>query len=272
MLVATHVARGDLDAARAALELGERAGAEAFDHDLLLEARCQLDLATGDPAAALRAALTVGERTTARADGEQPRLWAWRRLAAVAALRQGRRDEARALIDVDLAALRTIGPARQLGGALTVAGMVAGGIEGLDLLAEAVDVLEASPARLQHAQSLLELGGALRRAGHRTDARAPLYRALELAAGFGAQPLERRAREELAVLGARPRRAALFGPAALTSAERRVVDLAAAGLSTPEIASELYVSKKTVESHLWRAYRKLGVTRRGELSTALEAG
>jgi DNA-binding CsgD family transcriptional regulator len=270
VLVATHVAQGDLDAARTALAIGERAGAQAFDHELLVEARCRLHLAAGDAARALDDACATGERLAARHSEEQPRLWAWRRLAATAAHRLGQRAEARELIGEELATLRQIGPARPLGEALTVAGVVTGGVDGLDLLAEAVAVLEASPAQLQLAESLFELGGALRRANHRIDARAPLYQALELADRFGAHPLARRVRDELAVLGARPRRAALSGPASLTTAERRVVDRAANGLTTPQIARELYVSVKTVESHLGRAYRKLGVTRRTDLSAALE--
>ncbi|MCW3003457.1 MAG: transcriptional regulator, LuxR family, partial [Conexibacter sp.] len=59
------------------------------------------------------------------------------------------------------------------------------------------------------------------------------------------------------------------GPAALTASERRVADLAAAGATTRQIATELAVSPKTVETHLTRAYRKLGVRSRPELPDAL---
>ena len=115
VLVATHVAQGDLDAARAALAVGERAGAAAFDHDLLVEAHCRLRLAAGTTR--WRARRRVRGRRAALASAppdEQPRLWAWRRLAATAAHRLGRRAEARALIAVELARCARIGPARQL--------------------------------------------------------------------------------------------------------------------------------------------------------------
>jgi DNA-binding CsgD family transcriptional regulator len=56
----------------------------------------------------------------------------------------------------------------------------------------------------------------------------------------------------------------------LTPSERRIVDMAAKGMSNPQIAQALFVTIKTVESHLGRAYLKLGVRSRHELSKALE--
>ena len=69
--------------------------------------------------------------------------------------------------------------------------------------------------------------------------------------------------------GARPRRRRLSGPEALTAGERRVVALAAGGRSNREIAAELFLSLKTVETHLSHAYAKLSVRRRGDLAAAL---
>jgi DNA-binding NarL/FixJ family response regulator len=74
---------------------------------------------------------------------------------------------------------------------------------------------------------------------------------------------------ELRATGARPRRPALSGLDALTESERRVARHAAAGRSNPDIAQSLFVTVKTVEAHLARAYRKLGICSRGELATAL---
>ena len=81
---------------------------------------------------------------------------------------------------------------------------------------EACAAAEGSPARLEHTRALVELGAALRRANRRSDAREPLRRALDLADRGGMRLLARRAREELHAAGARPRRAALSGPDALT--------------------------------------------------------
>jgi DNA-binding CsgD family transcriptional regulator len=73
----------------------------------------------------------------------------------------------------------------------------------------------------------------------------------------------------LVTSGARPRRAALTGPNALTAAERRTARMAADGLGNREIAQALFLSTKTVETHLTRAYEKLCIRTRGELPAAL---
>ena len=114
--------------------------------------------------------------------------------------------------------------------------------------------------------TLIELGGALRRAGERAAAREPLRRALDLADAGGMLAAGERAREELRVTGARVTRPALSGVGSLTPSERRIVDLAAGGRSNPEIAQALFVTVKTVEMHLGHAYRKLGVRSRRELA------
>jgi len=79
-----------------------------------------------------------------------------------------------------------------------------------------------------------------------------------------------RVRDELRATGARPRRARRTGVEALTPSELRVVRLAADGRSNREIAHELYVTPKTVEGHLSRAYAKLGIDGRDRLSDILE--
>ncbi|HJZ34783.1 MAG TPA: LuxR C-terminal-related transcriptional regulator, partial [Solirubrobacterales bacterium] len=137
------------------------------------------------------------------------------------------------------------------------------------LLREAVEVLSTSAARLPRARAALELGVAERAAGERDRAEETLRAALELADEIGAPALVAIAREELRALGLRPRRAARSGVDALTPSERRVADLAAQGLSTPQIAHRLFITRKTVESHLGQAYRKLGISGRPELAPAL---
>ena len=170
----------------------------------------------------------------------------------------------------ELADTRTFAAPRALGVSLRVAGLVEGGTRGIALLNESVDALRDSPAVLERAHSLTELGAALRRSGRRTAAREPLAEALDLAARCGARPLAARAREELKATGARPRREWRTGVEALTPSELRVARLAADGQTNREIAQALYVTIKTIEGHLARAYGKLEIAGRAELPHALE--
>ena len=102
------------------------------------------------------------------------------------------------------------------------------------------------------------------------EARRVLSQGLDGAARCGAQPLAARAREELRVAGARPRRDWSVGVEALTPSELRIVRLARDGRTNRQIAQELYVSIKTVEGHLARAYGKLGIASREELDRVLD--
>jgi DNA-binding CsgD family transcriptional regulator len=196
--------------------------------------------------------------------------------AAQALLLTGDQERARALAQAELADAREFGGRRALGVALRAAGLAQAQAQaeapadgGLALLAESVQVLRGSPARLERARSLTELGAALRRAGQRTAARPLLAEALDLASRCGARPLAGRAHDELISAGGRPRRERQFGVAALTPSELRVARLAADGRTNREIARGLYVTPKTVETHLAHAYAKLGIDGRGGLARAL---
>jgi DNA-binding NarL/FixJ family response regulator len=153
--------------------------------------------------------------------------------------------------------------------ALRALGLVERGDRQIALLREAVAVLEGSPARLEHARALAELGAALRRSNERAAAREPLREALELATRSGATPLASRAHNELLATGARPRKPLLTGLDALTPIERQAASMAAQGMSNPQIAQALFISRKTVEKRLSEAYRKLDIGSRAELATAL---
>jgi DNA-binding CsgD family transcriptional regulator len=144
-----------------------------------------------------------------------------------------------------------------------------GGERGLELLRESLSVLEASPARLEHARTLAEYGAALRRANRRAEAREPLRAALEWARPAGALAVARRAHEELEATGEKVRPLLEGGIDSLTPSERRVAALAAEGHTNREIAQSLFLSIKTVEGHLSNAYRKLDVSSRRELSAVL---
>jgi DNA-binding CsgD family transcriptional regulator len=149
-------------------------------------------------------------------------------------------------------------------------GLLDGGESGLARLARSVALLEESPCRLELASSLIEHGSALRRAGERRAARTQLTRGLRLAHEHGAWLLTERAKQELSASGERLRRLEVTGRDALTPAELRTARLAAEGRTNREIAQMLWISTKTVETHLGRIYLKLDIKSRRELPRALE--
>jgi DNA-binding NarL/FixJ family response regulator len=265
-----------------AVEAGELAEAEA-----LLSLLPQQDWPAGVgtvliPAARARLRLAQGRFTEALTDFQacaamfSPKVWGVdirdvgylhaRAGAAQALLQLGERERARDLAEAELADVKVFGAPRALGVALRVAGLAHGGSKGIELLGSSVASLRNTPAVLERAHSLAELGAAMRRNGCRSAAREPLAEALDLAARCGARPLAARVREELKATGARPRREWRTGLEALSPRELRVVQLAAEGRTNREIAYQLYVTLKTIEGHLARAYTKLGIERRHQLS------
>ena len=261
------IARGELeDAQRVLAESGfaDRPADGDYTFHPMLHARGRLRAARGDVEGG-RADFAMLARQRGRWNTYMPHVPA----ILVAPELSGPPEEERARAERMLRDAEGWGTARAIGMALRAAGLAEGGPRGLELLEEATEVLERSPARLEHAAALADLGAALRRTNRRADARAPLRQALDLADACGAVPLAERARQELRAAGARPRRPRTSGAQALTASERRIAAMAAEGLSNPEIAQALFVTKKTVEAHLGHAYRKLGIRSRGELAAAL---
>nr|WP_107912464.1 helix-turn-helix transcriptional regulator [Streptomyces chartreusis] len=234
-----------------------------------LHARARLRHAEGHHQEAVEAAVQAGERFAA-CGGHNPAVLSWRSTAALALHALGQTKEATALAhdEVDLAQRWRADFA--FGRALRALGLVTGGETGLELLNEAVAVLEHGPARLEYASARINLGAALRRANARAEARDHLTQGLDLASHRGAAPLAELAKAELRAAGARPARRMIYGPRSLTPSEQRVARLAARGLTNRAIAQQLYITAKTVEIHLGSCYRKLGITRRIQLAGRLE--
>jgi DNA-binding CsgD family transcriptional regulator len=177
--------------------------------------------------------------------------------------------QARELIAHEVAGARRWGDPWLLGQALRAQALVGPETDRLVTLGEAVQLLRPSEARLEFALALLELGVAQHAADQSRAARESLREALELATECAAPGVADRARQALIAAGGRPRRAAASGPLALTPTEHRVARIAASGLPNREIAQALFVTEKTIESHLASAYRKLGIRARGQLAAAL---
>ena len=190
----------------------------------------------------------------------------WRPPLAQALVLVGELDEARVIAGEAVELARAWGAAPALARALRVHGLAhADAAE----LRESVEVARSSAARFELAQSLVELGAAERRANQRTAARELLEEGMSLAHRCGARGLEERALQELLASGAKPRRAAASGRDALTPSELRVAEMAAAGQTNRQVAQRLFVTQKTVEAHLARTFRKLGIESRAQLAGAL---
>lgn len=233
----------------------------------LAEARGRLRCAAGRLAEGIADLRRCGE-IAERLRWQSPTVFGWRPALALA-LASTDPEEARSLAGTELELARRTAIPGAIGVALRTAAALERGPSAVDLLTEAVAHLEESPAVLELARTLTDKGAALRRLGHRVDARQPLLRALEIATRCGAVPLAERARAEALLAGARPRRPRMRGLDGLTPGELRVARLAAEGRSNREVAQELFITTKTVKDHLGSAYSKLDITSREELGAAL---
>src|SRR5207245_3806211 len=109
----------------------------------------------------------------------------------------------------------------------------------------------------------------LRRQGRRRDARDQLRTAYEVCACMGMAAFAERARVELLATGERARRRSVETQSQLSPQESQIARLAAHGVRNQEIASQLFISDRTVEYHLAKVFRKVGVTSRTQLPTLL---
>jgi len=232
-------------------------------------ARAQLWLAEGDYERAYAEATEAGELREQQ--GRPNPTWtAWRSTASLALSHLGRRAEAARLVDVELRRAEEFGAPVPIVGALHARAVAEPEDQVRVALCErALQAGAGDAAPLQAASVRLELGSTLCRLGRRVEARGALRPALAHADALGAVLLAERARRELVATGLRPRQAAIEGPAALTPRQRQVCELAAAGKGNRAIAQELFLSVKTVETHLAAGYRKLGVNTREALAQEL---
>ena len=243
----------------------------------LVEMRARFHLACGEYEAAARD-FDLHRRLDAPTAG----LVEWRRpasgfvnyrvLGARALIGLGELDGARELLDEELPLARALGTHRAIGMTLHTAGLLDHGEVRIQALKRATEELALSQSRLEYAEALCDYGAALRRANHRSEARTPLQAALAIAREARAQPLRDRAAQELKATGVRISRPGLTGVDALTASEHRIAFMAATGMHNRDIAQALFVTIKTVETHLGHIYAKLNLTGRTELAAALGRG
>ncbi|MEV3983484.1 AAA family ATPase [Nonomuraea sp. NPDC049758] len=262
---------GDLEAAESALKSVAPYGDwHPMISGQALDALGRLRLAQGRPRDGLLTLLECGRRLTA-AGITNPACVPWGTNSILAYVLSGERSAARMVAERELELARAWGAPTVVARALSAGSLAHEGRVRLDMLHEAVALLGNRGARLEHARALLRLGIAQRQAGDDGKAHETLALALRLAADCGAGRLAALADKHRAATA--PARAAALVPGqddhVLTVGERRVTDLVLRGMSNLEVATTLSISKRTVDTHLARIYRKLGIHTRAELAVIL---
>jgi len=210
------------------------------------------------------------ERGLARSDAmgiRSPGFVAWRANMAFAMFLSGRIAEAEELGRAALVEADRYGVRRARAEALRVLAMTVA-TDRSGVAAEAVSEFAKLGARLEEARTLVAVARSADVVGTPEEVRL-LTEALSLAERCGATRVAAIASSTMKSLGVRGRKRPMSGLGALTASERRVTTLAAAGRTNREVAQELFVTMKTVETHLAHAYQKLGISSRNDLRRAL---
>jgi DNA-binding CsgD family transcriptional regulator/tetratricopeptide (TPR) repeat protein len=228
-----------------------------------------LELARGDPAAAL-GQLEPVDAHVRQGERVEPAVFFWPADLVEAYIVAGRRDEASAaLARLQQHAQRT-GRAWALAVAARLHALLAEDeVEAEGWFAEAMRRHEASPTPFERARTQLDLGDWQRRHRQRVEARRQLREALAVFERLGAPAWAERARRSLRASGETLARPDASGVDSLTGQELQIAMLVAEGATNREVAARLFLSPKTIETHLSRIYRKLDVRSRGELGRRL---
>ena len=230
---------------------------------LYLYARGEYYLAMGSSQSALTDFMDCGKRMITWGL-DQPGLVPWRTKAAEAYLAAGNNLKARELSREQLAQVGPR-PSRTRGISLRALALTSHPSKRTALLRESVEVLRDSGARLELAYTFGDLSNAHLALGEHSRAHWAARQARNLAERCGAQALKVtliKADSDLPQSG-NAESARLFSQ--LSDAEQRVAMLAASGYTNNQIAHKLYITVSTVEQHLTRVYRKLGITSRADL-------
>jgi DNA-binding CsgD family transcriptional regulator len=262
-MIALH--RGDFALAR---QRSERA-LELADGMLIpghLGVLATVDLWAGDPAGAIEAFTRAEAAVVARGIDDPSGRW-WRAEYAEALIRTGRIADARRLLeDWSTVALR-LDRLRDLAAVARVRGLIASAegdlVAASRLLDDAAAGHDAAADRFGWARARLAAGIVHLRLRRKRLARIALESAATVFADLGASSWATEARAEVARIGGRER---IEG---MSPSERRVVELVVEGRTNRDIAAALFVTERTVASHLTQVYAKLGVRSRTELAHRL---
>ncbi len=237
---------------------------------ILAETTARVQLLEGDPTSAL----TTFERLRAAAEHARvsnPSFAPWRAGRSTALGSLGKKKEGASLAGENLQLARAFGSQVTVAEALACVARFQPANAQVELLNEAVALVAGTQAELLRCNLLIDLGFARHSAGDAAAARTAFRDGADHATRLGVTRLAGVAGRGLLACGARPRRLQTSGLKSLTPAELRVVKLAADGQTNGAIATSLFINLKTVESHLTRAYRKLGIGDRADLKAALDS-
>jgi DNA-binding CsgD family transcriptional regulator len=186
-----------------------------------------------------------------------------------AAARSGRPERAIGALQLLCEAARATGTDWALGLAARCRALVSDGEPAELGYLEAIDLLGRTVVRAELARAHLVYGEWLRRQGRRVDAREQLRTAHEMLRSAGADGFAERARHELAATGETVRKRIVQAVEELTAQEAQIARLAGAGRTNPEISTQLFISRRTVEWHLRKVFTKLGISSRHEIRDVL---
>jgi DNA-binding NarL/FixJ family response regulator len=252
------------------MDLGRRHGLRIVD-EYAVFALGALELAQGRPEAALAYLEPLADEVARSGRGE-PAVVLWPADLIEAMIAADRRADAVTALDtLDRQARRT-GGAWAEGVVARYRGVLADDAEIDACFAQAIASHARSGMPFELARTRLCYGVRLRRAGRRIDARAQLREALGRFDALGACGWAERARRELAGSGQRLRRGTSADRDRLTHQELQIAHCIAGGSTNKEAAADLFLSPKTIETHLTRIYRKLGVRSRSELAGVMREG
>jgi DNA-binding CsgD family transcriptional regulator len=230
---------------------------------LYLHARGEYYLATGRAQAALADFQACGDRMMMWGL-DRPGLVPWRSKAAEAHVALGDQDAARELAGEQLAQAGSRS-SRTKGISLRATALTSPLTKRIALLQESAEILRESGARLELAYTFTALADAHRAAGDHDRAHWAARQAQNLMERCGARAPKNRTGGRSDGRHVRANGNGERPPTQLSNAERRVAMLAAYGYTNCQIAKRLFITVSTVEQHLTRVYRKLGVSGRTEL-------
>jgi DNA-binding CsgD family transcriptional regulator len=186
-----------------------------------------------------------------------------------AAVRSGHESAARDALNRLCERARASGTPLALGLLARSRALLTADAEVESLYGESIDHLGQCSAKPELARSHLLFGEWLRRQGRRRDAREQLRTAHDMLASMGIDAFAERARVELLATGEHARKRTVETQDELTPQERQIARLVRDGARNQEIAAQLFISTSTVQYHLVKVFRKLGVTSRTQLARIL---